>query len=147
MKPLSCNPDRINGISGRLIISHHENNYDGAVQARCWSLHCLQLLPCCACARRDGLQLIKTTTSGHSRKTCHTEYERYMKNCKQKMNTAPQGCSIGAVLSDAVLIFCVLSFADDPGAAEDLKKLSGPQIQRMMRLAVNLRRVRRRASV
>jgi hypothetical protein len=64
MKPLSCNPDRINGISERLIISHYENNYDGAVQARRWSLYCLQLLPSCACARRDRLQPIKTTTSG-----------------------------------------------------------------------------------
>jgi hypothetical protein len=45
MKPLSCNPDRINGISERLIISHYENNYGGAVQARRWSLYCLQLWP------------------------------------------------------------------------------------------------------
>jgi hypothetical protein len=68
MKPLSCNPDRINGISERLIISDYENNHGGAVQARRWSLYCLQLLPscacACACARRDRLQPIKTTTSG-----------------------------------------------------------------------------------
>jgi Fe-Mn family superoxide dismutase len=29
MKPLACNPTRIKGMSGRLIVSHYENNYDG----------------------------------------------------------------------------------------------------------------------
>jgi superoxide dismutase, Fe-Mn family len=32
MKPLSCNPARIKGMSERLIISHYENNYGGAVK-------------------------------------------------------------------------------------------------------------------
>src|ERR1700719_4122795 len=32
MKPLSCDPVRINGMSERLIISHYENNYGGAVK-------------------------------------------------------------------------------------------------------------------
>src|SRR5215213_7877608 len=32
MKPLSCDPARIKGMSERLIISHYENNYDGAVK-------------------------------------------------------------------------------------------------------------------
>ena len=32
MKPLSCDPARIKGMSERLIISHHENNYGGAVK-------------------------------------------------------------------------------------------------------------------
>ena len=31
MKPLACNPTRIKGISERLIVSHYENNYGGAV--------------------------------------------------------------------------------------------------------------------
>jgi len=29
MKPLSCDPARIKGMSERLIISHYENNYGG----------------------------------------------------------------------------------------------------------------------
>jgi superoxide dismutase, Fe-Mn family len=32
MKPLSCDPARISGMSERLIISHYENNYGGAVK-------------------------------------------------------------------------------------------------------------------
>jgi hypothetical protein len=32
MKPLSCDPNRIRGMSERMIISHHENNYGGAVK-------------------------------------------------------------------------------------------------------------------
>src|ERR1051325_11342944 len=31
MKPLSCDPARIKGMSERLIVSHYENNYCGAV--------------------------------------------------------------------------------------------------------------------
>jgi Fe-Mn family superoxide dismutase len=32
MKPLSCDPAHIKGMSERLIISHYENNYGGAVK-------------------------------------------------------------------------------------------------------------------
>ena len=32
MKPLSCDPARVRGMSERLIISHYENNYGGAVK-------------------------------------------------------------------------------------------------------------------
>jgi superoxide dismutase, Fe-Mn family len=32
MKPLSCYPSRIKGMSERLIVSHYENNYGGAVK-------------------------------------------------------------------------------------------------------------------
>src|ERR1700745_3115460 len=32
IKPLSCDPAKIKGMSERLIISHYENNYGGAVQ-------------------------------------------------------------------------------------------------------------------
>jgi Fe-Mn family superoxide dismutase len=31
MKPLSCNPARLKGLSEKLIVSHHENDYSGAV--------------------------------------------------------------------------------------------------------------------
>src|SRR5947209_19459018 len=31
LKPLACDPTRIKGMSERLIVSHHENNYSGAV--------------------------------------------------------------------------------------------------------------------
>ena len=31
IKPLPCDPKRIKGMSERLIVSHHENNYSGAV--------------------------------------------------------------------------------------------------------------------
>jgi superoxide dismutase, Fe-Mn family len=31
-KPLSCDPSRIRGMSERMIISHYENNYGGAVK-------------------------------------------------------------------------------------------------------------------
>src|SRR5439155_17051792 len=32
MKPLGCDPARIKGMSERMIISHYENNYGGAVK-------------------------------------------------------------------------------------------------------------------
>jgi hypothetical protein len=32
MKPLACDPARIRGMSERLIVSHYENNYGGAVK-------------------------------------------------------------------------------------------------------------------
>ncbi len=32
MKPLSCNPAQLQGLSEKLIISHYENNYGGAVK-------------------------------------------------------------------------------------------------------------------
>lgn len=32
MKPLSCDPQRVKGMSERLIVSHYENNYGGAVK-------------------------------------------------------------------------------------------------------------------
>ena len=32
MKPLSCDPSRIKGMSEKLIVSHYENNYCGAVK-------------------------------------------------------------------------------------------------------------------
>ncbi len=32
MKPLACDPTRIKGMSERLIVSHYENNYGGAVR-------------------------------------------------------------------------------------------------------------------
>jgi Fe-Mn family superoxide dismutase len=32
MKPLSCQPSSLNGLSEKLIVSHHENNYGGAVK-------------------------------------------------------------------------------------------------------------------
>src|SRR6202049_179111 len=32
IKPLGCDPARIKGMSERLIISHYENNYGGAVK-------------------------------------------------------------------------------------------------------------------
>jgi len=32
MKPLGCEPDRLDGLSERLILSHYENNYGGAVK-------------------------------------------------------------------------------------------------------------------
>jgi Fe-Mn family superoxide dismutase len=32
MKPLSCDPAKIRGMSERLIVSHYENNYGGAVK-------------------------------------------------------------------------------------------------------------------
>jgi Fe-Mn family superoxide dismutase len=31
MKPLACDPTRLEGMSERLIVSHYENNYGGAV--------------------------------------------------------------------------------------------------------------------
>ena len=31
-KPLSCNPSALNGLSEKLIVSHCENNYGGAVK-------------------------------------------------------------------------------------------------------------------
>src|SRR6516225_94100 len=32
IKPLSCDPSRIKGMSEKLIVSHYENNYGGAVK-------------------------------------------------------------------------------------------------------------------
>jgi superoxide dismutase, Fe-Mn family len=32
MKPLSCNPAQLKGLSEKLIVSHYENNYGGAVK-------------------------------------------------------------------------------------------------------------------
>src|SRR5258708_28686292 len=32
MKPLGCDPARIKGMSERMIVSHYENNYGGAVK-------------------------------------------------------------------------------------------------------------------
>ena len=32
MKPLTCDPQRIKGMSEKLIVSHYENNYGGAVK-------------------------------------------------------------------------------------------------------------------
>ena len=32
MKPLSCDPGRLKGLSEKLIVSHYENNYGGAVK-------------------------------------------------------------------------------------------------------------------
>ncbi|RKF35911.1 superoxide dismutase [Paraburkholderia fungorum] len=32
MKPLACNPARLAGLSEKLIVSHYENNYGGAVK-------------------------------------------------------------------------------------------------------------------
>ena len=32
MKPLGCDPQRIKGMSEKLIVSHYENNYGGAVK-------------------------------------------------------------------------------------------------------------------
>ncbi len=36
IKPLACDPARLNGLSEKLIVSHYENNYRGAVPPR-WS--------------------------------------------------------------------------------------------------------------
>lgn len=32
IKPLSCDPAKLKGLSEKLIVSHHENNYSGAVK-------------------------------------------------------------------------------------------------------------------
>jgi len=32
IKPLSCDPKKLKGLSEKLIVSHHENNYGGAVK-------------------------------------------------------------------------------------------------------------------
>jgi len=32
MKPLACDPTKLNGLSEKLILSHYENNYGGAVK-------------------------------------------------------------------------------------------------------------------
>src|SRR5215510_7540239 len=32
MKPLGCNPSNLEGLSEKLIVSHYENNYGGAVK-------------------------------------------------------------------------------------------------------------------
>ena len=31
IKPLACDPTRIKGMSAKLLVSHYENNYGGAV--------------------------------------------------------------------------------------------------------------------
>ncbi len=31
-QPLRCNPASLNGLSAKLVTSHHENNYGGAVK-------------------------------------------------------------------------------------------------------------------
>jgi superoxide dismutase, Fe-Mn family len=33
VKPLSCDPAKLKGLSGKLIVSYYENNYGGAVKA------------------------------------------------------------------------------------------------------------------
>jgi hypothetical protein len=35
MKTLSCNPAKLKDLSEKLIVSHYENNYGGAVKRRC----------------------------------------------------------------------------------------------------------------
>jgi hypothetical protein len=47
-----------------------------------------------------------------------------------KMNRALQGRPIVAFLSVTAVMFCVVSFPDGPGAAEDFKKVSSSQIRR-----------------
>jgi Fe-Mn family superoxide dismutase len=32
MKPLSCNPGALTGLSEKIVVSHYENNYGGAVR-------------------------------------------------------------------------------------------------------------------
>src|SRR6266545_3532544 len=32
MKPLACDPARLKGLSEKLVVSHYENNYGGAVK-------------------------------------------------------------------------------------------------------------------
>jgi Fe-Mn family superoxide dismutase len=32
MKPLACDPARLNGLSEKIVVSHYENNYGGAVK-------------------------------------------------------------------------------------------------------------------
>ena len=32
VKPLACDPTRVRGMSEKLIVSHYENNYGGAVR-------------------------------------------------------------------------------------------------------------------
>src|SRR5499433_1122630 len=32
IKPLSCNPTQLKGLSEKLLVSHYENNYSGAVK-------------------------------------------------------------------------------------------------------------------
>jgi superoxide dismutase, Fe-Mn family len=32
MKPLACDPSKLKGLSEKLIVSHYENNYGGAVK-------------------------------------------------------------------------------------------------------------------
>ena len=32
MKPLSCNPGALAGLSEKIVVSHYENNYGGAVK-------------------------------------------------------------------------------------------------------------------
>jgi len=46
------------------------------------------------------------------------------------MSRALRGRRIGAVFSVMAMVFCVLPFTADPGAAEDFKKLNSAQIRR-----------------
>jgi Fe-Mn family superoxide dismutase len=40
MKPLSCKPSNLKGLSEKLIVSHYENNYGGAVKLGRFSIAC-----------------------------------------------------------------------------------------------------------
>ena len=40
MKPLSCSPSQLKGLSEKLIVSHYENNYGGAVKLGRFSIVC-----------------------------------------------------------------------------------------------------------
>ena len=56
IRPLTLNPDQLSGLSSRLITSHHENNYAGAVKrlnARRWTGTLQQLLPSMASSAKS----------------------------------------------------------------------------------------------
>jgi len=40
MKPLSWSPSQLKGLSEKLIVSHYENNYGGAVKLGRFSIVC-----------------------------------------------------------------------------------------------------------
>ena len=51
LKPLGCNPAKLKGLLEKLIVSHYENNYGGAVKRSMqsllsWSLWISPLRPC-----------------------------------------------------------------------------------------------------
>jgi hypothetical protein len=48
LKPLSCDPAKLKGLSEKLIVSHYENNYSGAVRR----LKCHYRTACSARLRR-----------------------------------------------------------------------------------------------